>query len=368
MNMSATGERIRGLIAQEAADWFVAHRGALGARERERFAAWLRASPVHVEEYLGIAGIARDLPGACGLPQPQLDEIIARARQDEQVVHSAWPRAWAALRAVPAVRLQVAAAAVLLGAVALAAAGWWHLRGATTVVPAVVSAVQQFQTGHGGQMTQRLADGSVVYLNTDSAVMVEYRERERRVTLKSGEAVFEVAHDRVRPFRVFAGHAQVVAVGTRFDVRLQEDATTVTVAEGRVEVGPSAPAPQAIAALPAGSAAIVQVGAEQQVRYAPEAWPVAPERADPGHTTAWLHRQITFEHEPLGRVASEFNRYSAKTIEIATPALRNLQISGAFATDDTEAFIAFLRSLEGVKVEVTETRIRVSQRPTAPVH
>ena len=60
-----------------------------------------------------------------------------------------------------------------------------------------------------------------------------------------------------------------------------------------------------------------------------------------------------FEHEPLERVASEFNRYAAKPIEIATPALRKLEISGVFATDDTEAFIAFLRSLKGVRVEVT---------------
>jgi ferric-dicitrate binding protein FerR (iron transport regulator) len=39
-----------------------------------------------------------------------------------------------------------------------------------------------------------------------------------------------------------------------------------------------------------------------------------------------------------------------------------LQISGAFATDDTDAFIAFLRTLKGVRVEVTATRIRVSQQ------
>jgi transmembrane sensor len=67
-----------------------------------------------------------------------------------------------------------------------------------------------------------------------------------------------------------------------------------------------------------------------------------------------------FDHEPLEHVVAEYNRYTAKPIEIATPALRNLQISGVFATDDTEAFVAFLRSLKGVRVEVTETRIRVS--------
>ena len=84
-----------------------------------------------------------------------------------------------------------------------------------------------------------------------------------------------------------------------------------------------------------------------------------PVAVDAQRTTAWLHRQIAFDHEPLEQVAAEYNRYTSKPIEIATPALRNLQISGVFATDDPEAFIAFLRSLKGVRVEVTETRIRV---------
>jgi transmembrane sensor len=74
-----------------------------------------------------------------------------------------------------------------------------------------------------------------------------------------------------------------------------------------------------------------------------------------------MHRQIAFDHEPLERVAAEFNRYAPKPIEIATPTLRSLQISGVFATDDTDAFIAFLRTIKGVRVEVTATHIRVSQ-------
>jgi transmembrane sensor len=90
-------------------------------------------------------------------------------------------------------------------------------------------------------------------------------------------------------------------------------------------------------------------------------WPAAPIAVDVERATAWLHRQILFEHEPLERVAAEFNRYTPKPIEIVSPALQHLEISGVFATDDTEAFIAFLRSLEGVRVEVTTTRIRVSQ-------
>ncbi len=138
-------------------------------------------------------------------------------------------------------------------------------------------------------------------------------------------------------------------VGTKFDVRLEHGSTIVTVIEGRVDVGLSS------------KSASVQVEANQQITVADGDWPAAPVAVDAQRSAAWLHRQISFDHQPLERVAGEFNRYSRKPIEITTPALRTLKISGVFSTDDTDAFIAFLRSLEGVHVEVTPTRIRVSQ-------
>jgi transmembrane sensor len=56
--------------------------------------------------------------------------------------------------------------------------------------------------------------------------------------LTSGEADFEVTHEAGRPFRVFAGLAETVDIGTQFDVRVEYDSTVVTVLEGRVAVGP----------------------------------------------------------------------------------------------------------------------------------
>jgi transmembrane sensor len=102
--------------------------------------------------------------------------------------------------------------------------------------------------------------------------------------------------------------------------------------------------------------------AGQKIDLTAGQWPPAgPVRMDAERSTAWLHRQIKFENEPLESVAVEFNRYAAKPIEITTPALRNLEISGVFATDDVDAFVAFLRSLDGVRVDVTPSQIRVSQ-------
>jgi transmembrane sensor len=212
--------------------------------------------------------------------------------------------------------------------------------------------VLHFETRHGEQQTYRLADNTVVHLNTDSSVTIRYAKTERLVMLNSGEAAFEVAHAPDRPFRVFAGAAEVIDVGTRFDVRLVDDSTVVTVVEGLVAVAPSNQN---------HPAQFVQLGANQQISVNEGVWPATAVPVDSQRSTAWLHRQITFEHEPLQRVVTEFNRYAPKPIEITTPALRNLEISGVFSIDDTNAFIAFLRSLDGVHVTVTDTRIRVSQ-------
>jgi len=106
----------------------------------------------------------------------------------------------------------------------------------------------------------------------------------------------------------------------------------------------------------------VQLGANQQISVTEGRWPATPVAVDSQRATAWLHRQIAFDHEPLERVAAEFNRYAPKPIEIISVSLRHLEVSGVFSTDDPEEFLAFLRSLEGVHVEVTATQIRVSQK------
>ena len=178
--------------------------------------------------------------------------------------------------------------------------------------------------------------------------------------LTSGQADFEVAHEPGRAFRVIAGLAEIIDLGTNFDVRLEHDSTVVTVVEGRVTVGPSALLETLDTNLSQHrSPRFVQLRADQQISVADGKWPATPIAIDGRGTTAWLLRQMVFEHEPLERVAAEYNRYSAKPIEIVTPALRSLPISGVFSTDDTDAFIAFLRSLKRVRVEVTQTQIRV---------
>jgi transmembrane sensor len=354
--MMSNDEKIRAAIAEQAGEWFVANEeGPLDAQDSAALVAWLKTSPVHIEEFLAVSTIARDLKEARTDSEYSLEAILARARVAEDTpVRPLWPRVIEAVRGRTSGRwLRAAVAMAACVVLSLGLLLTWNVRQPIEhqSAPDGITALH-LETRHGEQLTRRLADNSVLHLNTDSVVTIRYGKTERLAMLTSGQANFEVAHEPGRAFRVIAGSAEVVDLGTQFDVRLEHDSTVVTVVEGRVAVGPSNSSQN-------HPPRFVQLSADQQIRVTAGEGPATPVAVDAQRTTAWLHRQIAFDHEPLERVAAEYNRYTSKPIEIATPALRNLQISGVFATDDPEAFIAFLRSLKGVRVEVTATRIRV---------
>lgn len=348
-----TLQPMRSQAATEAADWFTANREGLDAEQRRRFTRWLQSSAEHVEEYLAIARLAGVLRAAAGSSPVPLEALLEAARAEDGPPLQPKRSVRATRTAPPRWRYAVAAAALA----GLASGLVWLSMPRSPPAPAAANA-QHFSTRHGEQRSERLSDGSTLSLDTDTAVAVRYQPAQRLLTLERGQAVFAVAHDPARPFRVRAGAAEVVAVGTQFDVYLKGSTTLVTVTEGRVTVD-SIAAPGA--ARPAARTP-VEVAAGQMVRVESGQPPSSPQQIDASRATAWLHRQISFEAAPLGDVAAEFNRYAAVPVEIETPALRSVAVSGVFSVDDAESFVAFLRSLDGVGVEVTATSIRVFKK------
>ncbi|MCP6755955.1 FecR domain-containing protein, partial [Klebsiella pneumoniae] len=86
-----------------------------------------------------------------------------------------------------------------------------------------------YTTARGELRSVELADGSVVHINTQSRIDVNLSPRAREVRLVGGEALFKVQRDTTRPFLVYSGNAVIQAIGTQFNVRLQQTDTTVSV-------------------------------------------------------------------------------------------------------------------------------------------
>jgi transmembrane sensor len=229
--MTPSDEQIRLAIAEQASEWFVENRGGPLDREaRSRFMAWLKASPVHVREYLAIAGLARDLDTAAHTTDIPLEPLLARAQTNTVIaLDQSLPGHTSDTARPPVSGVWLRAAAAGLAFVAVTAL-WVTRDGERFGLP------KTYSTAHGEQSERVLPDGSVLHLNTDSKVTVHYSRGERVIDLDRGEAHFQVAHEGARGFRVSAGNAQLLDVGTQFDVYRMSDVVRVTVVEGTVAV------------------------------------------------------------------------------------------------------------------------------------
>ena len=93
-----------------------------------------------------------------------------------------------------------------------------------------------YSTPVGGVASVPLRDGSEIMLNTHTQVRVDLTSKERHVDLDEGEAFFDVAKDPRRPIVVRAGGKRIVAVGTQFSVRRDNNDLRIVVTEGAVRL------------------------------------------------------------------------------------------------------------------------------------
>lgn len=100
------------------------------------------------------------------------------------------------------------------------------------------TAFNTISTPRGGQYQVTLSDGTKVWLNAASSISfpVAFTAAGRSVSV-TGEAYFEVARDRHRPFKVQINNSEIEVLGTHFNVNAYEDEATVktTLLEGKIK-------------------------------------------------------------------------------------------------------------------------------------
>ena len=217
----------------------------------------------------------------------------------------------------------------------------------------VLAAVEGYETAIGERSTISLSDGSVVTLNTNSRIEVDYSEQQRLVRLVRGQGYFEVAKDIDRPFSVGVGGKQVIALGTVFDVRFDtEDMIQVTLVEGRVQVS-NVPDPAASAEGPAASgyAEDIELRPGEQLIAALDATPQVVV-TDAMVETSWRTGRLIFQERALEEVVAEMNRYNMQKLVLDDDErLTQMKISGTFKTGRASSFVNALSVIRPLGVE-----------------
>lgn len=214
------------------------------------------------------------------------------------------------------------------------------------------------RTGVGQMATAALADGSSVTLNTNSIVQIDYSAARRGVRLISGQVLFKVAKDASRPFVVAAGDRQIIALGTQFEVRLDEGRKVrVALLEGRVRVQPiSEPVVVQGRLVADASAPVLSPGQQLLVSASGD---VLVKSADVANLVSWKTGRVRFDDVRLADAVAEMNRYSRTRIIFDDQTVANIRISGAFRTGQSRSFAETLSEAFPVKAEQKGETIRL---------
>lgn len=176
-----------------------------------------------------------------------------------------------------------------------------------------------------------LADGTVLVLNTDSAIGVRMTGEARVLTLYRGEVSIQTGADTVlaakRPFFVRTPFGEAQALGTRFVLRLDEGSVRVSVQEHAVALRPADGGAQAIAQ--AGQAWRMDRQGAQQLAQPPMA------------SDAWVEGAIAGKNMRLADVLAELARYRHGRISCA-PEVADLRVSGTYHVNDIDRALRVL--------------------------
>lgn len=336
-------------IEEEASEWLARLDSEIepSQKELEALGDWINRSPTHRAELTRLAQFWDNANILAELSIPLYHKQNAVKKAGFWNALSKW-------------QTYAAAAVILIGLISA------PMMLENDVLPPGVSGNGVYETRIGEQNTITLVDGSIIELNTNSHIQVDYTSDHRAITLLQGEAHFDVSKQPNRPFEVYAGQGRVSAVGTAFSVRLQQQFLKVTVTEGKVKlaaVGQKKSNSTHINSLEAKDTVVESqfsagddakelgaLDAGQTVLFRPvdvrdvSSAVKSLDQEAMEQQLAWREGLLLFTGETLTEVVNEISRYTTANIEIVDPAIANIRIGGQFRVGETDYMLKVLSS------------------------
>lgn len=280
------------LIAEQAIAWFTRMQSnTLSSHEKTQFKIWKAQSSVHQRAYEEITRLWNAPAFNLALGQATLSYAPERV---ERKSARSYRKYWA-----PSLAMAASFAVFMV------------------FFDPVTRLQADFYTGTGANRTVQLSDGSIVTLNTDTAITVAFNDNERRIRLFKGEAYFSVQTDRQRPFVVNSGETETTVLGTRFIVKNENAGDKITVVKGLVKVS-SLQQDQSVLLHP-----------DEQVINTRNGL-TAIRKTLTNQETAWLKGRLTFQDATMTEIVQELDRYLPGIILITDNTLKNYRINARF--------------------------------------
>jgi len=262
------------------------------------------------------------------------------------------------------------------------ASGVWRRRLRTLWAPAAVAAVaiiaflaspawwlhftppsaEVYATEAGQRRMVRLPDGSKVVLAGGSRLLTAIDGRSRSMLLDRGQAYFEVAHDRLRPFVVTAGGLNVTAVGTAFDVRTSSGRVVISVAEGVVNIDDNVKSdPSTAPAAQVRERITLRARAGRMIALDSSGQPQVTV-IDPAIAASWQQGRLVFVREPLSAVVDSIVRHTGRRLVLADSAAGEFRYTGTVFPSELEEWLCGLPTVFRVTVAEQDGNVVIASR------
>lgn len=308
-------------VMQQAAQWFaILSSGSATERDRMRWQAWLAASATHQQAWRYVDAVSQDVAQLQASANP---EVLSHQMIGVQTrMHR---------------RRTLLGLAALLG---LGGISWatWRYAGVQGMLMAWQA---DYHTSTGVVESIVLPDGGQLWLNTASAVNVDYGIELRRIALLRGELWVATQQDPAeRPFVVDTVHGRMQALGTRFSVQLLEGTTQLTVFEGAVQIQPA----------DTGKAQALIVQSGEQAEF--DAQRILSHGAALPGSDSWMRGVLQANQLSLADLLVQLRRYYRGHIGLADE-VAHLQVVGSFQLDDIPRALQVLEVALPVRVSRT---------------
>lgn len=197
----------------------------------------------------------------------------------------------------------------------------------------------------GGEFSLELADGTRVWLNTESKLRypVAFTGEERRVEM-DGEVYFEVAKNREKPFVVTVNGVDIRVLGTSFNVSVYQEDVVTTLVTGKVQ-------------LKKGDEQVVLLP-NQQAIWSDDKFKV--KQVDARNYVLWKEGIFYFEDVDLETILDDMARWYNVTIFYVNPTLKKMKFSVEIKRyEDINEILRRIEQTKRVKFEIKDRTINV---------
>jgi Fe2+-dicitrate sensor, membrane component len=237
---------------------------------------------------------------------------------------------------------------------------------AAAVIPVMLGAGAYFLIGHlspgnskemivsvdnGQKANLQLPDGTRVWLNSGSSIRYDksYNQHDRIIALE-GEAYFEVAKDKKRPFIVKANAVSVRAVGTAFDVKAyaNDDAITTTLIEGKVNVFDKTTTSQLLP--------------NQKITFNKSNHTFDKVQVyDAAIAGLWKNNQLAFDSETLEDIAKVLERMYNIQVVFDSEQIKQVRFSGRIKNNSLESVLQLISLTSPIHYNVKDSIVTLKQ-------